>query len=130
MPRANFCFSFIHALYCVIWGVFLSLTHAMLFYVWSFFTCPVLRYVASFSYTPHAIVCGEFLTYWLNVFRCCIELLHISPVNYFCGGISHKTRRLAKLFKAVLSVLLVRKLLNSPRSDSCSLLQWKTCIPP
>lgn len=124
-PHPIFCWSFIHALYCVIWGIFLSLTHAMLFYVGSFF-----------FYMPSAVLRGEFLLHtpcysmWgvshiLVEFRCCTELLQL----FFCGSISHKTRRLAKLFKAILLVSLVRKLLNSPRSDSCSLLQWKTCIP-
>lgn len=130
MPYASFWWSFVHVLYCVIWGVFISLTHNMLFYIGSFSYMPSAVSCGEFLLYTHAMLFGEFLTYWLNVFRCCIELLHISPVNCFCGDISHKTRRLAKLFKAILSVSLVRKLLNSPRSDSCALLQWKTCIPP
>ena len=72
MPSAPLSGEFLlHAPCYVTCGV--SHTHPMLFYAGGSLTCPcyfmwgvsltrpMLFYVGSFSYTPHALLCGEFL---------------------------------------------------------------------
>ena len=71
MPYATLCGELNTPCY-VMWGV--SLTQPMLFYAGSFSShtfccvmwgvslmCLILFYVVSFSYTPNALLCGEFL---------------------------------------------------------------------
>ena len=64
-----------------------SLTRPLLFYVGSFLTHPMLFYMGSLSYTPHAMLCGEFLLQAQCYFMSGVSLTH--PMLCYMGSFSY-----------------------------------------
>ena len=93
-PCAILCREFVlHTLGYFMWKY--CLTHPILFCCLSytpsailygeFLTCPMLFYVGSFSYMPHAVLCGDFLlqTAWCFIWGVSLTCPMLFPVGTF-----------------------------------------------
>ena len=97
-PCANICVQFVlHTLFCFMWGVclrdLLLFMRGVSILCGEILTCPMLLfYVGSFSYMPHAVLCGEFLLYALCCFMWGISLTFL--MLFYAGSFSYTPQAL------------------------------------